>query len=311
VKPEEIDSGLFQKKRNTMPNQSIVCFGEVLWDLLPSGKIAGGAPMNVAYHAKVFGLPCQMVSRVGVDDLGRELLVFLSDKGIPTSLVQRDHTFSTGTVNVQLDEKGSPTYEIVQPAAWDYIHPDEAAKQAVKDASAIVFGSLACRTERTKKTLLELLELATVRVFDVNLRQPFFSKDLLETLLAKATVVKMNDEELETLSGWFGVTGNEVDKMNFLKEQFQLDALIVTKGANGAAFLNETNHYSHPGFKVQVQDTIGSGDAFLGAFLSKLLKGASAEESLETACAAGALVATKKGATPDYSPTELFQKLNA
>ncbi len=294
-----------------MPNQTIVCFGEVLWDLLPSGKIAGGAPMNVAYHAKVFGLQSQMVSRVGVDDLGKELLVFLSDKGIPTNFVQRDHNFPTGTVNVKLDEKGSPSYEIVQPAAWDYIHPEEAAKQAVKEAGTLVFGSLACRTERTKKTLLELLELATVRVFDVNLRQPFFSKDLLETLLAKATMVKMNDEELETLSAWFGASGDEANRMNYLKEQFQLDALIVTKGALGAAFLNENNHYTHPGFKVKVQDTIGSGDAFLGAFLSKLLGGASAEESLETACAAGALVATKKGATPDYSPSELFQNLNA
>lgn len=292
-----------------MPNQTIVCYGETLWDLLPSGKIAGGAPMNVAYHAKVFGLQSQMVSRVGADNLGRELLVFLSDKGIPTNLVQRDQTFPTGTVNVKLDEKGTPTYEIVQPVAWDYIHPDEDAKQAVRDAGIIVFGSLACRTERTQKTLFELLEFAAVRVLDVNLRQPFFSRDLLETLLTKATMVKMNDEELETLSAWFGASGNEADKMNYLKKQFQLDALIVTKGANGAALINENNHYIHSGFKVEVQDTIGSGDAFLGAFLSKLLGGAAAEECLETACAAGALVAAKKGATPEYSSTETLQNL--
>ncbi len=272
-----------------MPDQTIVCFGEVLWDLLPSGKIAGGAPMNVAYHARVFGLPSRMVSRVGTDDLGRELLAFLSDKGIPTNLVQRDQTLPTGTVKVRLDEKGTPSYEIVQPAAWDHIHPDEAAKQAVTDAGTLVFGSLACRTECTKSTLFELLERATVRVFDVNLRQPFFSVELLETLLAKATLVKMNDEELETLSAWFGASGQAAEKMSCLKKQFQLDALIVTKGANGAEFLNEINHYTHPGFKVKVQDTIGSGDAFLGAFLSKMLRGASAEESLETACAAGAL----------------------
>jgi fructokinase len=289
-----------------MPNHSIVCFGEVLWDLLPSGKIAGGAPMNVAYHAKVFGLQSQMVSRVGVDDLGRELMAFLSDKGIQTNLVQRDHTFSTGTVNVRLDEKGTPSYEIVQPAAWDNIHPDEAAKQAVKNADAFVFGSLACRTERTKKTLLELLELARERVFDVNLRPPFFSQNLLEELLQKATVVKMNDEELSTISGWYGASGDELANMDFLKKRFHLDALIVTKGAEGAAFLNGNGHYTHPGFKVKVQDTIGSGDAFLGAFLSKALAGVAAPECLEFACAAGAFVATKKGATPDYEVADIF-----
>jgi fructokinase len=290
-----------------MPNQTIVCFGEILWGLLPSGKIAGGAPMNVAYHAKIFGLQSQIISCVGLDDLGNDILSFLNDKGIPTNLVQRDYTLPTGTVNVKIDEIGTPTYEIIQPVSWDNIHPDESAKQAVKDAGTIVFGSLACRSERTRKTLIELLELAKVRVFDVNLRQPFFSKNLLATLLTVATIVKMNDEELEILSTWFDVRGNEEEKMNYLKKQFQLDALIVTKGANGAAFLNENNYYLHSGYEVQVQDTIGSGDAFLGAFLSKLLRNASAEECLETACAAGALVATKKGATPDYSHCETFK----
>lgn len=290
-----------------MPNQTIVCFGEILWDLLPSGKIAGGAPMNVAYHAKIFGLQSQIISSVGMDDLGNDILSFLNDKGIPTNLVQRDYTLPTGTVNVNIDEIGTPTYEIIQPVAWDNIHSDESAKQAVKDAGTIVFGSLACRSERTRKTLMELLEIAKVKVFDVNLRQPFFSKDCIETMLPLATIVKVNDEELEILSTWFDARGNEVEKMKYLKKKFKLDALIVTKGANGAAFLNEHNHYIHSGFKVQVQDTIGSGDAFLGAFLNKSLGEASAEECLETACAAGAMVATKKGATPDYSLSETFQ----
>ncbi|MEZ4962981.1 MAG: carbohydrate kinase [Saprospiraceae bacterium] len=290
-----------------MSNHSIISFGEVLWDLLPSGKIAGGAPMNVAFHAKTFGLQTNLISRVGADEPGRELLAFLTKKGIPTGLVQIDHTFPTGIVNVTLDAKGSPSYEIVQPVAWDYIHPTEEAKKAVSAADALVFGSLACRTNRTKNTLLELLEFAPLRVFDVNLRPPFFSKELLEELLPKANLAKMNDDELDTIAGWHNVSSSDAVKMDFIKKHYGLDSLLVTLGAKGAKFQNDQGLFSQTGFKVKVQDTIGSGDAFLGAFLSKFLIGASPSECLETACAAGAFVATKKGATPEYSPTEIFQ----
>jgi fructokinase len=290
-----------------MPHPSIVCFGEILWDLLPTGKIAGGAPMNVAYHANRFSLATRMISRVGADDLGRELLAFLNEKGIPADLVQTDPTFPTGIVKVTLDEKGSPSYEIVSPVAWDYIHPGEQAKEAVKNAGALVFGSLACRTDRSKNTLLELLELAPLKVFDVNLRPPFFSKSLLDELLPKADLVKMNDEELDIVAGWHGVEASESVQMEFVKKQYDPEALIVTKGARGAALLDAGGHHTHAGFRVTVQDTIGSGDAFLGAFLSKYLGGTAPAECLEFACKAGAFVATKKGATPDYSLTDLFR----
>lgn len=290
-----------------MSKPFVISYGEVLWDLLPTGKIAGGAPMNVAFHAETFGLQTSLISRVGADELGRELLAFLSNKGIPTGLVQVDHTFPTGIVNVTLDANGSPSYEIVQPVAWDYIHPTDEAKKAVSTADAFVFGSLACRTNRTKQTLLELLEIAPLRVFDVNLRPPFFSKELLEELLLKANLVKMNDEELDTIAGWYGIAGEDAEKMDFIKKQYRLDALLMTLGAHGAMFQNNQGLFSQTGFNVKVQDTIGSGDAFLGAFLSRFLRGASPAECLKTACATGAFVATKKGATPDYSPIDIFQ----
>lgn len=290
-----------------MPDHTIICFGEALWDLLPAGKIAGGAPMNVAFHANIFGLQASLISRVGADELGRELLDILTKKGIPTNLIQLDHTLPTGIVNVALDVNGSPSYEIVQPAAWDYIHQTDEAKKEVSAASALVFGSLACRTNCSRETLLELLEIAPLRVFDLNLRPPFFSKELLEELLLKANLVKMNDYELDTIANWHGIDGKEAEKMDFIKKHYRLDALLVTLGANGAMLQNDQGLFSQTGFKVNVQDTIGSGDAFLGAFLSKALAGASAEESLKTACIAGAFVATKKGATPDYLPTEIFQ----
>lgn len=280
---------------------AIVCFGEVLWDLLPAGKLAGGAPMNVAYHANNFGLKSKMISRIGNDDLGRELIGFLKNKKIPTGLIQLDHTFQTGIVEVTLDEKGSPSYVIVQPAAWDYIHPDEEAQKAVKKSDALVFGSLACRSERTKKTLLELIDLAPKCVFDVNLRPPFYSRDLLDELLSKADLVKMNDEELEIIAEWIGAGGNEEAKMNTLKNHYNLQGLIVTKGANGAVFLNEHGLFSHPGLPVKVKDTVGSGDAFFGGFLSQFMSGQPVDACLEFACAAGAYVATKEGATPDIS----------
>lgn len=290
-----------------MSNPSIVCFGEVLWDLLPSGKVAGGAPMNVAYHSSNFGLKSSMISRVGDDDSGREILEFLKEKGVPTDLIQIDPTYPTGTVKVTLDEKGSPSYEIVQPVAWDHIHPDESAKNAVKKAGALVFGSLACRNDRSKNTLLELLDMAKFRVFDVNLRPPFFTKNLLETLLFKADIVKMNDEELDIVAGWNDAGGDELSKLQTVREKFDIQAIVMTKGPNGAVLLDESGFYTQGGIPVEVKDTIGSGDSFLAGFLKKWMTGASPLECLGFACATGALVATKKGGTPAISEEEVNQ----
>ncbi len=294
-----------------MSKPSIICFGEVLWDLLPTGKIAGGAPMNVAYHANQLGLYSQMISRVGNDALGQELLDFLAQKGVAANLVQTDHSFPTGTVNVVLDDNGSPSYDITQPAAWDFIHPENAMTDAVRMASALVFGSLSCRNERTKNTLLELLTFAKTRVLDVNLRPPFFSKELLETLLQQADVVKMNDEELTLLSGYWATITAPIDQMDFLRKKFQLQTLIVTRGSRGAACLDESGYSEHPGFPVVVKDTIGSGDSFLAAFLTKHLAGENAEECLRFACAVGALAATKAGGTPTITAAEIAAILDS
>ena len=288
-----------------MRNPILLCFGEVLWDLLPTGKIAGGAPMNVAYHANNLGLSTRMVSRVGTDALGAELLAFLNSKGVSIQYIQTDPVLPTGTVNVTLNEQGSPAYEIVQPVAWDHISPTEDLHDIAMEADALVFGSLACRSERTKNTLLELLEVATLRVFDVNLRRPFYSQALLEELLSKADIVKLNDEELAIIAAWNGVGGGEAEQLRFLKEKFQLELLILTKGDKGAACLDESGCHTHPGFPVVVKDTIGSGDAFLAAFLSKLLAGADSPECLAFACALGALVATKQGGTPEIDPLKI------
>ncbi len=286
-------------------NTVIICFGEILWDLLPTGKIAGGAPMNVAYQTNNLGMSSRMISRVGSDDLGRELQAFLQGKGVSTDLVQTDADYPTGIVNVHLDEKGIPSYEIVQPAAWDHIELTEEMLHTVGGADALVFGSLSCRAEKTKSTLLQLLQIAPMRVFDVNLREPFYTQALVEELLPKANLVKVNDLELAILSKWYGIEGVESEQMEALLKKFGLERIIVTKGEHGAACLSEAGNCAVPGVSVKVQDTIGSGDAFLSGFLSQLFNGASDQDCLQFANALGALTATKAGGTPTITREEI------
>lgn len=276
----------------------VICFGEILWDLLPSGKVAGGAPMNVAFQLNQLGVPVSMVSRIGDDNLGREIFDFLTEKNVPTDLVQRDKTQPTGIVKVALNERGQAHYEIVEDVAWDFIASENSAVEAVKNAEAFVFGSLAARSEKSRETLLKLIENARFRVFDVNLRKPFFSKKQLDELLEKANFVKMNDEELDIISAWHGFVGSENDKMLALKKAFALDLLIVTRGENGAISLGETGFCSHNGVKVEVVDTIGSGDAFLAGYLSQFLQKKSPAACLDFGCQMGAFVATQRGGTP-------------
>lgn len=288
-----------------MKKPVVICFGEVLWDLLPAGKIAGGAPMNVAYRTNNLGMHSKMVSRLGDDDFGQELRVFLNGKGVSTELVQTDPSLPTGLVNVVLDEKGIPSYEIVQPAAWDQIELTDEILGAFDSADALVFGSLSCRAEQSKKTLLALVEKAPLRVFDVNLREPFYDRALLDTLLPKANIVKVNDIELDLLASWYDIKGDEAAQMAVLKEKFGFDRIIVTKGEHGAACLSNEGFCTVPGVPVKVQDTIGSGDAFLSGFLSQFFSGASDQECLRFANALGALTATKAGGTPNISREEI------
>ena len=295
--------------------QKVICFGEVLWDLLPMGKLAGGAPMNVAFHLNQLGVEAKMISRIGNDELGKELLDFFQQKNISTELIQKDESQPTGIVKVMLDEKGSPSYEIVQPVAWDFIADQNQLNKetAESDITVFVFGSLAARSTVSRKTLFQLLEKAQLKILDVNLRAPFYNKELLDTLLQKADIVKMNDEELELIGNWFCPNQQSArEKMMGLKEKFQLRKIIVTRGANGAVLLGGANQWcEHSGFSVSVKDTIGSGDAFLAAFISQLLTFNKMEKCLEYACAMGAFVATRQGGTPAFSKSELetyFQK---
>jgi fructokinase len=292
-----------------MSKKNIVCFGEVLWDLLPSGKIAGGAPMNVAVHASQLGLNAIMISAVGNDELGEGITSFLLSRGLSIENIQKNE-YQTGIVEVTLDAKGSPSYSIIEPVAWDFIRLTDAAKSAIQVADALVFGSLALRNEISKLTLLQLQIDSKLKILDVNLRKPFYSPKLTDELLRVADIVKVNDEELEMICTWFGSFGNQIDNASFLKARFKLKGILVTRGANGAFFIDENNKLSeHQGFNVIVNDTIGSGDSFLAAFISKWLSGETPGEALKYACAVGAFVATQKGATPVISEENILKAM--
>ena len=285
---------------------AIACFGEMLWDVLPTGRQPGGAPLNVAVHLHNFGLDGLIISRIGHDDLGTELLAFVESKGISTCYVQRGETHLTGVVKANVSDSMEVTYQIVKPVAWDYIQYNAALSQLVETADAFVFGSLAARHAPSRETLYRLLQQAPLKVFDVNLRPPHYSRDVVTYLLRQADVVKLNHHELAEIMGWFGASPDEATALRWLAERFQLQAVCVTKGADGAALWVGQQLHRSPGIAVQVQDTIGSGDAFLAALLRGWLAGQPPADYLAFACAAGSLVASHQGATPAVSEAQVL-----
>jgi fructokinase len=290
--------------------QKVTVFGEVLWDVLPDSKLAGGAAMNVAAHLQNFGLDVSFISRVGHDELGSELMSFMQHKSLSTELVQTGETHLTGIAKANISDHNEVTYKILHPVAWDYIRFDEHAAARIEQSDFFIYGTLASRDETTRKTLLRYLPLAKKPVFDVNLRPPHYDVTSVLELMKFARIVKMNEHELKEVTGWLGSYENDRQAMLFIKNHFNLDMLILTCGAQGAMVLAENDALtSHPGFKIKVADTIGSGDAFLGAFLFKLLNNAAIADALEFACATGAFVATQNGALPEFSETEINEKL--
>jgi fructokinase len=294
-----------------MSKPTIVCFGEMLWDMLPSGKQAGGAPMNVAVQLKNLGLNPLMISRVGEDELGEELLAFLQERGLSPDLVQQGKTHLTGIVKANITDQNEVVYKIVHPVAWDYIQPEGALLTIAATSDVFVFGSLVARSVDTRQTLLHLLEKAPFKVFDVNLRSPFYDQAGIEELLYKADMVKMNEHELALIASWSGLSNELEEAIEGIAARFDIATICVTLGAEGAMLWKNNTFYRNAGFKVVVNDTIGSGDAFLAGLLSNLTQGRTPEESLQFACAMGSLVATYRGATPVISSEQVNQMISA
>lgn len=287
-------------------SKNIVCFGEVLWDVLPTEKIAGGAPMNVSIRLQSLGIETKMISKIGNDVIGKELLRIIKDKNVDTSLIQIDETHTTGEVLVKLDSNGSATYDIVYPSAWDSILITKENIEAVREADAFVFGSLASRDIISRNTLLTLLKEAKYKIFDVNIRAPFYSFTFIKELMELSDFVKLNDEELLEVAHALGSISDVIeDNILFLSKETNTKSICVTKGKYGAVLYVNNQFYSHKGFSVQVVDTIGAGDSFLAALLSKILYTHDYEKVVEFGCAVGALVASHKGANPVISDEEI------
>ena len=287
-----------------------VCFGEILWDILPDAQLPGGAPMNVAYHLNQLGVPATMISRTGKDELGRKLLDFISSKNVPIQFIQEDEQYDTGTVLATVSEN-HVSYDIIQPVAWDYIEYSIALQRLVSATPYFIFGSLVARNETSRQTLFELLESATHKVLDINLRKPHYEKSTLDYLLQHADILKLNEDELEILSGWYGFSGTDEDRIKSFRDRFHLHTVITTRGDKGAIVWQDGVFCKHKGYKVKVADTIGSGDAFLAGFLSKTINGAGLEEATAFACGMGAFIATHHGACPVYTKAGAEKAMSA
>ena len=286
--------------------KNIVCFGETLWDVLPSGSVPGGAPMNVAIRAQSLGLDAAIISRIGVDKLGIELRLYLEKKQVNTSLLKTDKKFPTGKVNVSLDAKGVAKYDIKYPAAWDKIELSKESIEKVKKADAFIFGSLVCRDDISRETLLSLLVYAKFKVFDVNLRPGFFDISLIKQLMQSSDLIKLNDEELTILTNGFGSKNDDLyENIKFIHKKLQLKTICVTRGEKGAILFIDNVFYHNNGIIVDVVDTVGSGDSFLSALVYKLLSQNDHQNTLNFACAVGTVVATKTGANSKITADEI------
>lgn len=289
---------------------TVVGLGELLWDLLPAGKLLGGAPTNFAYISTLLGDCGIVASRVGNDDLGCEALERLNTIGMDTSYLQRDASHPTGTVGVRLDCRGQPRFVIHEDVAWDFLCWTEKWKQLARQADAVCFGTLAQRSRCGCKTITQFLRnTRAIRVFDVNLRQGFLSEEVLRESIAMATIVKMNQDELPVILKLLKLKPRD-DKLDAKRLlDFGPKLVCITRGDRGSFLLTRRAAAEHPGFLIRVRDTIGAGDAFTAALVHAYLRGASLEKMNDAANRMGSWVASQAGGTPMVSKQELRRSL--
>lgn len=277
----------------------VLCFGEILWDTFADGKKPGGAPMNVAMHLAQQGIDVKLASSVGEDPAGDELVEFLKRSNLFSELMQREEQLPTCEVTVELDANQQATYIIPQPVSWDAIRTESLLTHAAVHAPAIIFGSLACREETTRDALLNLLDETTaLKVFDVNLRPPHYTLSTIETLTARADVVKMNEEEAKLLIG--GSNRDLREQIIEFRSKYHSRTICVTRGENGAIVWHDHEFYDSPGCPATGGDSVGAGDSFLATFVAGLLKKEPMQQLVDKSCAVGAFVASKRGANPPY-----------
>jgi fructokinase len=300
-------------------NLNVIGVGEVLWDLLLTGTQLGGAPANFAYHAHALGAHAQVITRVGKDDHGREIIRRFHAMGLPETGVQVDETAPTGTAKVELSGDGLAHFTIQEDVAWDLIAATDEAVAVARRAHAICFGSLAQRCEPSRRTIQHLVAATppdALRVFDINLRQQFYSRVVIEQSLQLANVLKLNDDELPTLAAMFNLTGSTEDQIERLAQMFGLRVVVLTRGPNGSLLYQKDNDDNDearwsdcPSRPVKVVDTVGAGDSFTAAMVLGLLRKMDLDEINTIANEVARYVCSQPGATPTM-PVEFAQRFS-
>ncbi len=279
---------------------NVVGIGEVLWDLYPEGKKIGGAPANFAYHVTQMGANGIIISAVGNDDLGKEIMDSIKSQNIG-NFIQVSHSFPTGVVEVRLDQKGVPVFNIIENVAWDYIGVPDEAMEIVSQADAICYGTLAQRMDSSRHNIRRLVKEVVknehLTVFDINLRRNFYDKNTIEKSLKYTNVLKLNSEELKILSTFFKLPDGEIEACKNLIDRFELNVIALTKGEEGSYIFDNKDESFLASAKVDIVDTTGAGDAFTAALVMGLLNERPIREIHQAAVDLSAFVCSHRGAT--------------
>lgn len=279
----------------------VVCFGEVLWDIFPTYKKIGGAPLNVTYHLHKMNIDSHIITKLGNDDLGQKIIARLKEVKADIDHIQIDPAQKTGTVFATFDDRNEASYEFLKNSAWDFIDFKQEDYDLVAKSDAFVFGTLASRTPHTRETLHKLLEAAKYKVFDVNFRPPHYEISFVEELMHKADLLKMNKFELkEILEHIDKPYTTEEDAVRYIQDHFKCDEIIVSKGSKGGIYLDKEMLYTFPAVDIVIRDTVGSGDSYLAGFLSAKLLRETPTGILKKAASLGAFVTSHSGANPEY-----------
>ena len=276
-----------------------VSFGEILWDIFPNYKVIGGAPLNLILRMKSFGHDCNIISSVGNDKNGNDILKYLSINKISIDTISVSRKYPTGLVDIKFEDKSDVKYSITYPVAWDFIQNSYLLEKLVKNCDLFFFGSLSSRSETSANCLNKLLEIAKYKIFDVNLRPPHFKIESIIRMMNKSNFIKFNEEEINLICHELGCKSKTIEDMiTFISSYSKTKNICVSRGSQGAILYTNDKYYYNKGFKVKTKDTVGSGDSFLAMLISELKKGVSPIQSLTRACAIGAIVSTREGANP-------------
>jgi fructokinase len=305
----QVLGGLCSETLPMMKPALMVGLGEVLWDLLPSGKIMGGAPANFAYMANALGDRGVIASRIGVDPLGEEAYAAMVKFGLNTQYLQRDQKHETGSAKVAIDEAGQPIFTIKESASWDFLEWTPGWQELAQLADVVCFGSLAQRSPVSAATVDRFLRNSrsdTIRIFDVNLRQSYYTSEVLKRSLQYADIVKLTDQELIHVTSLIGMdaSGDE-ERAKRLLDECDLRLVCITRGSRGSVLVSQEETVEHPGFTVRVVDAVGAGDAFTACLAHHLIRGRSLEEINEFANRLASWVVTQVGATPPVGHLEV------